>query len=169
MVMATQRIIIAKIAGDAGDTIAAAFSRWAPRRPAGQEAEEVRREVDRLGAQLRLNGVALPVIYYCEWIDRWSMGDLLPRSCVVRGAQVEAFCLLPAEAQALAAECPNQFQEQEWFAARLREAALAWEGFVTRSVLVVLREVLDRSTYDDELLACMDQVPGWVVECTGDP
>src|SRR5262249_3964691 len=129
--MATQRIIIAKVGGQAGTAVARLFRRWTDTRSLGDNdyrsselwPETVCREIDRFAELLRENATDLSVSYFSEWIDHWLMGDEVPGPGAVCGKRFEASCSSPAEAEAWAAKCPEQFPEQEWLATRLREAA----------------------------------------------
>ena len=55
-----------------------------------------------------------------------------------------------------------QWQEQEWFVTRLREAVKAWDEMLDRSLIVVLREVIDGLATDDELLEALGEMPSWL-------
>src|SRR4051812_29065180 len=118
--MATQRLTVASIAGKAGAMIEALFQSWRGTAKPDPAA------VDGFCAQLRAHGVALPVLYFGEWVDRWLMGDVVPGPGAVAGRQYQAACLSPAQALQWAERCGEQFPEQQWLASRLREAAGAW-------------------------------------------
>jgi hypothetical protein len=154
--MATQRLIAAVLGGDAASVVAARFRSWR----AGPAPDP--RAVDRFCSELRANGAALPVLYFCDWVDRWLMGNSVPGPGAVAGGRFETTCLSPVEAAAWADRCGRQSPEQEWLAARLREAAAAWELVAESRAVVVIREVLDGSTTDDEVRAALRGVPGWL-------
>ena len=69
--MATQRMTVATLAGAAAAVVAKLFAGW--------RAKPDPDAVDRLCASLRDEGLSLPVVYFSEWADRWSMGDWVPR------------------------------------------------------------------------------------------
>ncbi len=177
--MATQRITIAKIAGEAGMAVVEQFRKWAAA-PTTQDLSlwdpeqwpaSVRQEVDRFAVRLRLHAADLPVLYFCEWIDRWSMFDLFldlrPNEAAwplsVYANQFEAFCYALPNDEALIrrrAQQEHQFQETSWFVTRLCEAIEAW-GSVA-AALVVLREVSGGSALDREIEASLEGLPPWV-------
>jgi hypothetical protein len=152
--MATQRLTIATIAGNAAIAIGNLFDalRVNPNPSA----------VDQLCASVRDNGLALPMVYFCEWTDRWLMGDLVPGPDKLEGLQFEATCLSPQQAVAWAGRCGNQFQEQEWFATRLHEAAIGWGSVAERYAIVVIRHVIGGWATDDEVSQSLSTVPQWL-------
>src|SRR5262245_28414533 len=85
--MATQRFTILKVVGEAGRIIAECLREWAaarhPKRKnefsADQWPKKVREKADRLASELKANSSLPPVVHFVEWIDCWSMGDLINR------------------------------------------------------------------------------------------
>src|SRR5205809_4781704 len=152
--MATQRMTVATLAGDSAAAVTALFRSWRT----GYDPAAV----DRFCAALRDNGLSLPIVYFCEWIDRWLMGDLVPGPEAVAGHRFEATCGTTREAAEWSRRCGNQFPEQLWLAARLRESAEAWSSLIPEAVVVVLREPLGPSTLDEEVTASLDHVPQWL-------
>jgi hypothetical protein len=150
--MAKQRWTLATFAGESAAAVTALVRSWRIGSDPGA--------VDRFCAALRENGLMLPIVYFCEWADRWLMGDLVPGP-VAEGRLYQTACLSPEQALAWASGCGHQFPEQEWLAARLREAAVTWDEVEPRAV-VILREVLDGSTTDDEVHASLHVVPEWL-------
>jgi hypothetical protein len=134
--------------------VAGHFERW----QAAADSESV----DRFCAALRENGLSLPVVYFSEWVDRWLMGNLVPGPNAVEGRRFQAACLLPDQAVVWADQCGEQFSEQKWLAARLREAAGGWGTVAEQYAVVVIREVLGGSTTDEEVQASLDSVPEWL-------
>src|SRR5450755_4785803 len=108
--MATQRLTVATFAGESASVVAALVHSW---RIGSDPAA-----VDRFCAALRENGQSLPIIYFCEWIDHWLMGDLVPGPEAAQGRRYETTCLLPEQALAWAGQCGHQFSEQRWLASR---------------------------------------------------
>jgi len=147
-------LTVATLAGEAAVAVIEQIERW---RVAPDAAA-----VDQFCAALRGNGLSLPVVYFCEWVDRWLMGDLMPGPNAVEGRRYTAACLLPEQAVAWADRCGNQFPEQVWFAARLREAAADWGTVVRRYAVVVVREVVGASATDEEIQASLGTVPKWL-------
>lgn len=156
--MATQLLTVAALGGDAADAVTRLFERWngAPNPSA----------VDRFCAELRAHKTSLPVLYFTEWVDRWSMGDVVPGQNAVSGRRYMVCCMTPAEAILWADTRSDQFDEYQWFAARLREAATAWEGLVERRTVVVMREAFRTSTGDDEVERSLVGVPSWLASIT---
>jgi len=156
--MATQRLIVATIAGDAAAAVSALLRGWHDN-PAPDPAA-----VDRFCERLRANGAGLPVVYFSEWVDRWLMGDHAPGPGAVDGKRFQVACLSPQRAVSWAGQCGSQFPEQEWLARRLREAARGWGSVAEPLAVVVVREVLGGSTTDEEVRAALHGIPSWLSE-----
>lgn len=152
--MATQRLTVASLAGDSAVVVARRFDSWTNR------VDPV--ALDKFCGYLREHGTSLPVIYYCEWLDRWLMGDLVPGPVSVKGHRYQAACLSREQALAWADKCGQQFPEQEWLATRLREAAAGWGSIAQRIAVIVVREMLGPTTRDEELAASLANVPEWL-------
>src|SRR5207248_11179845 len=97
--------------------VSALFRAWRTARAAGGEAA-TDDAIDDFGERLRSNYAALPVVYFCEWIDRWLMGDQVPGPAAVAGRRFQASCMSPEDAAEGAGRCGSQFPEQLWQAAR---------------------------------------------------
>lgn len=151
--MATQRWTMATLAGESVVMVVALFRSW--------QTGHAPAEVDRFCASLRDNGLSLPLVYFCEWLDRWLMGDLLPRPDAVEGRTYQAVCLSLEQTRVCAEQCGHQFPEEEWMATRLREAAVGWDG-VERRTIVVIREVLGPTVTAAEVEASRGVVPKWL-------
>ena len=149
--------MMASVGGAAAEAAEALFRSW---REGPQPPEPA--AVDQFCEQVRANGHALPVIYFCEWIDRWLMGNLVPGPDPMHGRRYEVACLVPEQATQWAEQCGDQFPEQQWLASRLREAAAAWDGVADRRVVVVVREPMGASTDDEEVRTALQSVPGWL-------
>jgi hypothetical protein len=181
--VASQRITIAKLAGVSGDIALDRLAAWSAARNADdpnlwspeQWPEHVRQEADDFAERLRASGFSLPVCYFVEWADLWSMGDLFPRwltppnspkAIGVHANRFEMFAYsLPDGgrlADYLAAAGPQQFSETDWFIARLQEAASAWEKLAARATLVVLRNVVGGSALDEEVTASLNTPAPWL-------
>jgi hypothetical protein len=155
--MATQRVTIATLIGESTDVANALFNSWRADPAAANVA------VDSFCEQIRLNGHLLPIVYFCEWIDRWLMGDQVPGPDALEGRRFQAVCFSPDEAIAWAEKLGTQFDEQLWFAARLREAADGWGLVVEKRAVVVTREALAASTCDEEVVAASRALPNWLL------
>lgn len=181
--MATQRISIAKVAGQAGDHLAGRLREWVQLRTTqtptewspDQWPQFVRAQIDTFARLLRENSTAPPVVHFVEWIDHWSMGDLfqawlLPcageQPLIVFGDKFEVYasrfpedgCLLDR----LKGNRNPQSPEANAFQARLREAIDSWEKIVDRSLIVVLREVTGGLVTDEEVVRSLSELPDWL-------
>lgn len=152
--MATQRMTVATIAGEAGQMVARLFRKWHST-PAADQQDAVRALVDEFAEQLRRRGGIPPIVYYCEWFDCWSMGYDVQLGLFVEGKQFGARCGPRRDAMAWSEECGNQFPEQQWLAMRLCEAAEAWQLLAEPAVVVILRQVLGASYTDEEVVASL--------------
>jgi len=152
--VATQRLIVASLAGQAAAAVADRFRQW--------RDTPVPDAVDRFCTSLRAHALSLPVVYFAEWVDRWLMGNLVPGPGAVDGRQFQATCLSPEQAMAWADWCGSQFPEQKWLAARLREAAAGWGNVARVYSVVVIREVIGPTTSDDEVREALVGVPTWL-------
>jgi hypothetical protein len=162
-----QRLTIAKVAGDAGDAVAAFFRQLA------DSAADSSTGLDSFCMGLRVNSSTPPVIYFCEWIDHWLMGDQVFGSTPcdrdgsqsvlsIRGSRFEACCLTPTEAVNWATKLAKQWPEQSWLATRLREAAQAWDLIAPHALVILAREPLGPSTLDEEVVSSLRQIPSWL-------
>ena len=152
--MATQRLLVATLAGRSASAVAARFEQW--RAIPDPEA------VDRMCESIREGALSLPVVYFAEWVDRWLMGDLVPGPGAVQSRRFQAACLSPAQATGWADRCGTQFAEQGWLASRLREAAAGWGSVAEPYAVVVIREVVGASPTDGEVQAAGDSIPAWL-------
>ena len=71
--MATQRVTVAKIAGDAASILIKRFEAWPAYDAISNEEPTICPEVDEFVDRLRANAHRPPVVYFIEWIDMWSM------------------------------------------------------------------------------------------------
>ncbi len=154
--MATQRLLIASLVGQAATVTRERFSRW---RSPTTRADVV--AVDRFCEALRANAASLTVLYFSEWIDRWLMGDDLPGPGKVEGRRFQTTCFSSTEALEWAASyCRHQ--ERQWLTARLREAASAGIWLMEPRLVVVVREILGLSATDEEIRQALDSAPSWL-------
>jgi hypothetical protein len=174
-----QRITIAKIGGVGGNIALERIRTWADARNTGnpslwepnQWPEEVRNNADEFCDRLREHGYALPVIHFVEFCDTWTSGYeferwLNPKGPIrIHANRHEIFAWpLPDEdlIAHFASAGPQQYQETDYFIARLREAVGAWQNLVQSSVLMVLRFVIDVSASDEQVTASLDRCPEWL-------
>jgi hypothetical protein len=183
--LATQRITIAKIGGAAAEVVELRLREWSAARQASDPNEctseqwppDLRRQADSFADQLRAHALVLPVVYFTEWADLWSMGDLYPRwltppsgpaPLTIHANRFEIYGYVLPDGGRLRYHLlnagPQQWEESDWYASKLSEAVGAWQGLVDRAVLVVMREVFGGLTTDEELVASLDRVPDWLSE-----
>jgi hypothetical protein len=148
---------VASIAGKSADAVETLFQSW--RHLAAEPDADA---VDHFCEQLRINGTALPIVHFCEWVDRWLMCDLVPGPNHLEGSRYHVTCMSPTQAADWADQCGTQFLEQLWLSARLREAAVSWELVADRRVIVVIREVIGGSTLDDDIRNSLACIPSWL-------
>jgi hypothetical protein len=151
----TQSVFVASLGGAAAQAVLDMFNLWR-----GSAVEKAK--VDRFCDALLANKNSLPILGYCKWIDRWLMGDLLPGPDAVEGHRFQAACMSPAAAEAWANHCGSQWPEQVWLANRLREVAAGWGKHAEQRLIVVVREVFDVSTTDDQVTESFGTVPAWL-------
>ena len=183
--MASQRITVAKVGGAAGELVMLRLREWASARQTEDRNEwskeqwpvEVRRQADAFADRLRSHALSPPVIYFAEWADLWSMGDLFTRLLTPPGQppplvvhserfEVYGYPLPDSErlAQHLVSATPQQFLEYDWLVWQLRQAEEAWNDLVDTAALVVLREVVGGLVTDHELRDSLSLVPDWLNE-----
>jgi hypothetical protein len=187
--MASQRITIAKIGGEAGVAITSRFRRWAELRVFDDPMEwdsaqwpiEARREIDAFASTLRAHGHELPVFYFSEYVDFWSMEDVYsrwlsqpdrPRAIEVHCDRFQLWCYALPDGGSLAdllQRAPRlkrirerDSQEERWFTIQLLEAILAWSPMVEVAAVVVLREVFGGLVEDHEVDESLTIVPDWI-------
>lgn len=161
--MATQRIVVLKVVGAAGAALAGNVRSL---RAVPRSADPV----DQLARQLVDHRSDLPVVSYVEWIDRWSMGNDVPRLLERVGGVVAAghtFEVGVCDPPDLVSGLPTegwQFDEQVVFVRRLREIAAEWGQLARPAVLAVVREILGASILDEEVqtAAASSDVPEWI-------
>lgn len=183
--MATQRITVAKIGGIAADVVLQRLRVWAAARGevdpdvwfGDPSSRSVRVQADAFADRLRANSLAPPVIYFVEWADLWSMGDLIsgwlmpPVGTVPIAIYADRFEVYGYDlpdgghlGRRLSTAGPQQFKEYDQFVGRLHEAVGAWQDFAERAVLIVLREVVGGLVTDEELIDSLSHVPEWLTE-----
>ena len=187
--MATQRIVIAKLAGEAAEAAGTCFRRWLAARPAGDARvssagewpSRYCSEMDRLVADLRKHADRLPAIFFCEYVDTWSMGChfefwLRPRPTKgplhVASKRFDLYLYALPDRGALQNWLRRGLrlkrvrernpQEQQWFVSNLLAAATSWEGMVRSSALIVVRECVGETVSDERLLESLKTAPAWL-------
>lgn len=181
-----QCVTVAKIAGKASRSVARAFHRWSEARtPCREEPslvqpsqwpESCRREMKRLADQLREHATQLPIVFYNEHVDMWSMGDVFAMAFPKNGnllSEVESndglslLCYELPDGNALDEHMRRKlrrhsFWETVSYFRVVQAAASSWEGLIDHAVIVVVRSVLGGSVLDKEVRAAQDVVPDWL-------
>jgi hypothetical protein len=186
--MATQRVIIAKVAGAAGDALFRRF-RKGPKQNASSASEPNTKgrtraptdhDLQEFVDHLRRDACQPPVVFYAEYADTWSMGDVFARPFRMRrhvarvdannleitvyrlpdGGRLEQFVRLMLRRKHLRERRP---QEDRWFYTILLEALLSWESLVEDSVLLLVRDLVGGLLLDEEIERAAQQIPEWVV------
>jgi hypothetical protein len=181
--VATQRITVTKVGGMAAEVVMLRLHEWASARQTDDPTEwaseqwslSVRSRADAFADRLRSQALAPPVVYFAEWADLWSMGDLFtrmlappggPAPSIIHADRFEIYGYgLPDGGlliQHLASVVPQQFTEYNWFVRHLQEAVRAWQELVEQATIVVLREVVGGLVTDDELSNSLSRVPDWL-------
>ena len=157
--MASQRIIVASFVGAAATAVAKLFESWRALDPNHDKPA-----VDRFCERWRMNDTSVHLAYYCAWVDRWLMGDIVPGPGTVGGNRFQATCMTKGVAEKHAAQCGTQWSEQEWLAARLREGAGSMAKLTNDISIVVVREVFGSSLADEETIDAMKTIPPWIAD-----
>lgn len=178
--MATQRLTIAKIGGQAAEATLDQFRAWALARlvdTANEWASEqwppdVRRSADAWADNMREHAHQPPVVFFAEYIDSWSYcpPDRYLRDhglIQIMADRYELFCAeLPLSDSAAAdlrrMRTEGQYEEDRFFGTVTLEAASAWGALVDTAVLVFLRHVVGSSVTDDELSDSLKTIPTWM-------
>ncbi len=169
--MATQRVILAAIAGQSATALLARYSNvWLAGATRSSDPEDecvYHGEIDQFVESLRVTSHLPPVIYYTEWIDMWSMGDVLPglraSSPVISGSRYQV-CVHSPPLSPVKDEIAGsgETQESKWLRARIREAASAWKPLADRIAIVIAREPLGGLVTDEEMNDSFETVPEWL-------
>ena len=186
--MASQRVTIAMIGGVSADVVLGRLRGWASARQSADAREwsseqwpaSVRNEVDAFADRLRAEAFSPPVVYFVEWSDLWSMGDVFrrwltpadgPSPIEIHADRVEVYGYALPDGDRLASHLatagPQPFDESDHFIARLREALEAWRPLMQKAALIVIREVVGGLVTDEELDASLAVVPEWLEGWSG--
>lgn len=180
-----QTITIIKICGKATNAVVSLFQQWLRGHTLGGAAEEslasFRAELKSFVECLRANATSLPILFYCEYLDAWSMGDIIDRFLTpthgnqLLRASVDEYDIacyaLPDHdvlASSLSAILGRELiksesgQEEYWFARLLYEAVLSWQTISPTGAVVVIRHIVGPSVTDEEAIASLESVPAWL-------
>jgi hypothetical protein len=188
--MATQRITVAKIGGAAGFAVMQSLHDLRSSLETGRDSS--RHDGQRAGgpealktfvASLRANSSIPPVIFFAEYVDTWSMGDVFQR-CFPRRRSPNIVRISHDELEIMGYRLPDgdalqaqgrrllrtksvresAGQEQRWFLSIVLHALDAWNVVVQDGALVIIREVLGGLLEDADVEQALEHVPQWITE-----
>lgn len=178
--MASQRLTIAKVGGEAAKATLRIFGEWSRARLVDDQnewspeqwPEDTRRCADAWATELRHSGHKPPVLFYVEYVDLWSscppLRHIGPDSLIqVMADRYELFCLPLPMSGALMGRLQHvrdqgQWDEDHLFASLVLKAASAWNEIVDTAILVFLRQVIGAAVEDQEIQQSLTEVPGWL-------
>ena len=165
--MATQRLTIAKVGGRSAQLVLALFQAWQRRATEDRSSSEILAAIDMFVEQLRDHAHCPPILYFTDWIDQWSMGDLVPglgnkSAIVVAGNRFEACCHKPPISMRTTTIQGQEAQETRWLRSRIQEAENAWSELTQEAVIIVIREPLGALVSDEELVESLGSTPPWL-------
>lgn len=135
--------------------------------------------------QFRNHAADLPMIFFCEYIDPWTCGPIVPfikmdlengelsrNSVHLCADRYSLYCYEFPDGGLLAREIKHALgrkhirkrhaQEDRWAYSILQEAVHAWDTIADRAVIVVLEYLLNASVTDDVLADSLCVVPEWI-------
>lgn len=180
--MPTQRIVVAKLSGMAGDAALETFRRWNRARlvdspnewAPDQWPDALLREADAWADQLRQHGHLPPVTFFAEFVDLWAgckpwetLGAEEFGLLQMCGQRWELFCIAsplcaPATKRLRRDARRGQFDENKIFGWLTLAADRAWAALIERGAIVFLRLVLGAMVEDHEMAASQKSVPDWM-------
>jgi hypothetical protein len=116
-------------------------------------------------------------MFFAEYVDLWSMGDLFRRYLAppegeglveICSGSLELACYPVLDQRGLLSRLRDSHErcsaeEERLFCVTLIEAVRSWELLVETATLISLRQVLDASVTDEEVIASMASSPGWLI------
>ena len=178
--MAIQEWTIIKLVGPAASDAADRFDRWWKAResddPDGMMLTEwsasIRQEVSAYFSSLVKHRWEMPIAYFSQHVDLWSVGLVFDAHLCDQKAQVwhdtgQLKCYrLPDHGELIKcnepATSPTNIPENQWLAQRLIEAAQAYDHVWPEAVLLVNRLAITVSSSDDELKRDAAKLPTWM-------
>jgi hypothetical protein len=180
--MASQRMIVAKIAGEAAVSLFDRFRNFNLQgaRLRGNRDSRTCDELQHFVSGLRAHSDCPPVLFYAEYVDMWSMGDVFTRPFagfnrrrflhVEDGIELMVYRLPDKgrlERTIRAALRPKRVRSAQWqetrlFLTILLESVLSWEEIKGKSALVVVRDVHGSLVLDEDVIRSMKHVPEWI-------
>ena len=178
--MAIQEWTIVKLVGPAATDAADRFEQWWKARSdhpdslaSNEWSPSIQREASAYLSSLVLHRWGMPIAYFSRHLDLWtSGGGIVGRFPDEPEPQVwhetgQLWChRLPDGGKLIGSLRPAaeraQFQESEWLAQRLIEAARAYDTTWPEAVLLVNRQAINPTPSDDELKLAAAKLPTWL-------
>ena len=182
-----QIVTVAKISGEASQVVLCAFQRWSEARVAsteepalmepGQWPADCRAEMRQFAQFIRTNVGQLPIVFWNEHVDMWSMGDVFRNAFpwnasslfdVESDNALSLLCYAIPDGGLLHAHLGRQLrrmglaQEAKWYVRVLQEAATARCPVVEEAAIVVVRQVIAGLVTDDEVEKARHLIPEWL-------
>ncbi len=180
-----QWITIAKLAGKSGEAVASVFRKFCDSNSAAapkHRSDVYSGLVTQCLTSLRLPEAAPPVLFFCQYLDMWSMGDMFeivfgPKttpniSSSLTAGSATLICYSLPDSNALLTTLAAKGKRNKrhtipsevlWFHFLLRESVLAWSALSPVSTIVVVREIIGASVSDPEIEAANSTTPDWLV------
>lgn len=183
-----QWLTIAKVGGASADLVEGRFHRWQAQRiiaPGGEKSWEPSQwpaachaEMEALVAGLHANAEHPPVLFYCRYMDLWSMFDDLRLDFLRaddKAVVYEALCpghelyalrvldrqhvldLLKQERRRR-----SMTQERRSYVGALADAVDAWGNLTGSALIVCVRTVIGGLVEDDEVKLSLDSAAAWL-------
>ncbi len=182
-----QIVTVVKISGDASKAVRYAFQRWSEARVAstdeptlmepGQWPAGCRDEMGQFAQHIRANAGQLPIVFWNEHVDMWSMGDVFRNAFpwnanslfeVQSDNSLNLLCYAIPDGNLLHAHLGRELrrkglaQEAKWYLQILHEAATARCPVVEEAAIVVVRQVIGGLVADDEAEEARHSIPAWL-------
>lgn len=180
--MASQRITIAKIVGEAAVAVFDRFCCYSHHPDQKTLAtvsrhDSCNRKLATFVSALRSHSHCPPVVFYSEFIDMWSMGDVLVRPFV--RCREQRFLHVDGGIELMLYRLPDKgrlerrlqaalrsrraiCQEERLYLTILLESTVAWESMTGDATIIVIRDVYGPSLADDEIEEAMKCIPDWI-------
>lgn len=174
-----QLVVIAKIVGETSSAVISRFRNWARSLAEGNGQPEVAlREAIQFLEDVKRNAHEPPIVFFCEYLDMWSTGDLVDRvlarwdsqdkvKLAVNSSEVLCLPMLASASLAMERQTCSEQDEDRWFALVLREAVNAYSALCEKGVVVIGRRVTGASPTDAEITDAAQSVPQWMIAKVG--
>lgn len=180
--MASQRMIVAKVGGEAAVSLFDRFRNFDPQGTPlrGDRDSRSGGELQHFVSCLRAHSHCPPVLFYAEYVDMWSMGDVFTRPFA--GCNRRRFLQVEDGIELMVYRLPDkgrlertiraalrskrarsaQWQETRLYLTILLESVLSWEEIKGKTAVVVVRDVHGSLVLDEDVIRSMKHVPDWI-------